>query len=81
MGALLHDNNPRNQVMGDVQDTIMHELAPLFQHYKPIIEIVVVSKRILILGDDDTLIQNSFVGLMEFYINGFTKLQTFHVVV
>jgi hypothetical protein len=74
VGALLYNNNPRNQVMGDVQDIMMHELAPFFQHYKPIIEIVVVSKRILILGDDDTLIQNSFVGLMEFYNNGFTKL-------
>jgi hypothetical protein len=46
VGALLYDNNPRNQVMGDVQDTMMHESTPLFQHCKPIIEIMVVSKRI-----------------------------------
>jgi hypothetical protein len=61
--------------MGDVQDTMMHESSPLFQHYKPIIEIVVVSKRVLIPSDDDALIQNSFVSLMESYMNGFTKLQ------
>jgi hypothetical protein len=45
------------------------------QHYKPIIEIVVVSKRVLIPSDDDALIQNFFVSLMESYMNGFTKLQ------
>jgi hypothetical protein len=61
--------------MGDVQDTMMHESSPLFQHYKPIIEIVVVSKRVLIPSDDDALIQNFFVSLMESYMNGFTKLQ------
>ncbi len=81
MGTLLCDNNPHNQVMGDVQDTMMHELAPLFKHYKIIIEIMVVSKRILIPSDDDALVQNSFIGLMESYMNGFMKLQTFHVVV
>ncbi len=71
MGALLYDNNPRNQVVGDVQNTMMHESTPLFQHYKHIIEIMVVNKRILILGDDNALIQKKIVGLMESYMNGF----------
>jgi hypothetical protein len=35
----------------------------------------------LIPGDDDALVQKSFVGLMVSYMNGFTKLQNFHVVV
>jgi hypothetical protein len=81
MGALSYDDNPRNQVIGDVQNTMMHESTPLFQHYKPIIEIMVVSKRILIHGDDNALIPNSFVGLMEFYMNVFRKPQTFYEVV
>lgn len=57
----------------------MHESLPLLQCYKPIIEIMVISKKVVILCDDDALIQNSFAGLMEFCMDGFMELQTFHV--
>ncbi len=73
MGALLYDNNPHNQVMGDVKYTMMHESTPFFQHYKPIINNG-CKQRILIPSDDNALIRNSFVSLMEFYMNGFMKL-------
>jgi hypothetical protein len=30
---------PNDQTIGLVQDTMMHESPPIFQHYKPIIDI------------------------------------------
>jgi len=59
----------------------MHESPSLLQCYKPIIEIMTISKRVVILGDDDALIQNSFVGLMEFCLDGFMEPQTFNIVI
>jgi hypothetical protein len=60
---------------------MMHESPPLLQCYKPIIEIMALSKKVVILHDDDALIQNSFVGLMEFCLDGFMELQTFHITI
>jgi hypothetical protein len=40
-----------------------------------------ISKRVVILGDYDALIQNSFVGLMVFCLDGFMELQTFHIAI
>jgi hypothetical protein len=60
---------------------MMHESPPFLQCCKPIIEIMAICKRVVIIGDDDALIQNSFAGLMEFCLDGFMELQTFHIVV
>jgi hypothetical protein len=42
---------------------------------------MVLNKKVVILGDDDALIQNSFASLMEFCLDGFMELQTFHVAI
>ncbi len=60
MGAMLND-----QTIGDVEDTMMHESPPIFQHYKPISDITVIRKGVPTHSDDDELVQNSFVSLME----------------
>jgi hypothetical protein len=58
---------PNDQTIGFVQDTMMHESPPIFQHYKLIIDIMVISKRVPTRSDGDELVQNSFVSLMESY--------------
>jgi hypothetical protein len=58
---------PNDPTTGDVEDTMMHESPPIFQHYKSIIDITVIRKRVPTHNDDDELVQIFFVSLMESY--------------
>jgi hypothetical protein len=42
--------------MGDVEDTMMHESPPIFQPYKPIIDIIVIRKIVSTCSDDNELV-------------------------
>jgi hypothetical protein len=53
-----------DQTIGDVEDTMMHESPPSFQHYKPIIDITIIRKGVPTHSDDNEPVQNSFVSLI-----------------